>query len=375
MKEIRILVVFTGGTIGSAPKGGALRPAGEKARRLLLTRFAEEKQKEFEAHFGRKIVFDTACPYEILSENLNGSHLERLEAFILQKGVGNYEGIVVTTGTDTLAYSSAAMGYAFADLQIPMVMVSANYPLSDERSNGFSNFEGALVLILSGGHKGVFCSYDNGCGHFIHYATRLLPQMNYSHLVESVMGKVYGRVEAMTVRVEKEALEPEGTEGAEQAEEPEGMTKEPEGMGEEQERIGKEAKQMGKEPGMLPLSCKNLSDKHPAFIRPYPGILYSAPKDCCGILLDTYHSGTLPVSGEAFRDFMKEAKKQKVLVFAAGVSEGLVYETVEQMREAGVIILPAASPAAMYMKLWMAVCEGGDAEKILFSPVGHDLII
>lgn len=350
MKEIRILVVFTGGTIGSAPDAGAIRPAGESARRLLLTRFADEKQKLFEEHFQRKISFDTVCPYEILSENLNGSHLERLEACIMEKSMENYEGIVVTTGTDTLAYSSAAMGYAFANLQIPMVMVSANYPLSDERSNGFSNFEGALLLILSGGHKGVFCSYDNGDGHFIHYATRILPQMNYSHLVKSVRGRVYGRVEGMTVKVEKTAS---------------GIDKTDELMA---------GTDKTEEPCTIRLSCKNLSGKQPAFIRPYPGIVYTVPDDCCGILLDTYHSGTLPVEGDIFQDFMKEAKKRNIPVFAAGVPEGLTYETVEQMKEAGVIVLPPASPAAMYMKLWMAAGTGLDLTKILFCSIGHDLI-
>lgn len=349
MKEIRILVVFTGGTIGSAPDAGTIRPVGESARRLLLTRFADEKQKLFEEHFGRKISFDTVCPYEVLSENLNGSHLERLEACILEKGVDNYEGIVVTTGTDTLAYSSAAMGYAFADLQIPMVTVSANYPLSDERSNGLSNFEGALLLILSGGHKGVFCSYDNGDGHFIHYATRLLPQMNYSHLVESVMGRIYGRVEGMTVKVEQKAEEKVEKKGS-------GIDK-------------------AEEPGAVRLSCKNLSGKQPAFIRPYPGIVYTVPEDCCGILLDTYHSGTLPAAGDSFQDFMKEAKKRNIPVFAAGVPEGMTYETVGQMKEAGVIVLPPASPASMYMKLWMAAGTEPDLTKILFCSIGHDLIM
>lgn len=82
MKESRILVVFTGGTIGSAPAAGALRPAGEGARKLLLTHFADEKQRIFEERFQRKLFFDTVCPYEILSENLNGDHLEKLEACI-----------------------------------------------------------------------------------------------------------------------------------------------------------------------------------------------------------------------------------------------------------------------------------------------------
>lgn len=341
MQESRILTVFTGGTIGSAQSEGALRPAGEGARRLLLRHFADEKQRIFEERFQKKIFFDAVCPYEILSENLNGDHLEKLEACIREKGVEDYEGIIVTAGTDTLAYSCAALGYAFADIQIPMVIVSANYPLEDERSNGFSNFEGAMLLILEEGHKGVFCSYDNGNGHFIHYATRLLPQMNYSHRVESVMGKVYGRIEGMSL-VREETEQKDWEEDTED----------------------------------FVLSCRGLSGRKVCFIRPYPGIAYTAADDCSCILLDTYHSGTLPVIESGFKDFLKEMQRRKIPVFAAGVPEGLVYETVELMKKAGVIVLLPASPAAMYMKLWMALGNTSDFSqliRIISQNKSHDL--
>lgn len=341
MQELRILTVFTGGTIGSAQQEGMLRPAGEDARSFLLAHFADERQGSFEERFQKKISFDTVCPYEILSENLNGDHLEKLETCIWEKGVENYEGIIVATGTDTLAYSSAALGYAFADIPIPMVIVSANYPLWDERSNGFSNFEGAMLVILEGGHKGVFCSYDNGGEHFIHYAARLLPQMNYSHRVESVMGKVYGRIEGMSL-------------------------------------VREESKQMKQEEDAkdIVLSCKGLTDHKVCFIRPYPGIMYTAADDCSCVLLDTYHSGTLPVIEGGFRDFLKEMQRRNIPVFAAGVPEGLVYETVDIMKKAGVIVLPPASPAAMYMKLWMALGSKPDLLqliKIISQNKSHDL--
>ncbi len=364
MKESRILVVFTGGTIGSAPAAGVLRPAGEGARKLLLTHFADEKQRIFEERFQRKLFFDTVCPYEILSENLNGDHLEKLEACILERGAENYEGIIVTTGTDTLAYSSAALGYAFGELSVPMVTVSANYPLSDERSNGFSNFEGALLLILSGGHKGVFCSYDNGDNHFIHYATRLLPQMNYSHRVESVMGKVYGRITGMSLERTDLGREDQAKERQK------GNREEPWGDKREIKR-----EEENKEEDVV-LSCKNLAKQKVLFIRPYPGIVYEAPGDYACVLLDTYHSGTLPVMERGFQNFLTKMQKKKIPVFAAGVPRGLVYETVELMKKSGVVILPPASPAAMYMKLWMALESGPDLAGLIetvFQNRGHDL--
>ena len=149
MKTTKVLVVFTGGTIGSAPDAGYLAPGGENTRRLLLAQFAGQYQSFYEKQYDTKICFETICPYEILSENLSGMHLELLwDALRTQLLQNVYDGVIVTVGTDTLAYSSAALGYMFADTQIPIVTVSANYPLTDVRSNGLVNFEKAIPSIL-----------------------------------------------------------------------------------------------------------------------------------------------------------------------------------------------------------------------------------
>lgn len=355
MIKKNILLVFTGGTIGSAPREGFLVPDGEESRRLLLQQFSIHKQSFYEKQFGLKLCFDMICPYEILSENLNGSHLELLEDAITRKQNDMtkqtglvYDGIIVTVGTDTLAYSSAALGYLFADTKIPLVTVSANYPLTDKRSNGLSNFEAAVLLILEGKHNGVFCAYQNDDmgkpRQYIHYATRLLPQINYSHLVWSVKGACYAEIK-----------------------------KDEEGSAYlDVNRTGK-AKACENDERPVKLHAEGLSRTRVALLRPYPGIYYTVPAYCDAILLDTYHSGTLPVEDSRFQAFVQEAYAMKIPIFIAGVSAGMTYETVKAYRLPGIKVLPEASAAAMYMKLWLCLANGLDLEKNMPRPLAGDI--
>lgn len=342
MKETKVLVVFTGGTIGSAPDAGYLAPGGEKTRRLLLEQFAEQYQNSYEKQFDTIIHFENICPYEILSENLSGDHLEMLwKALSAQLLQNVYDGVIVTVGTDTLAYSSAALGYMFADTQIPIVTVSANYPLTDGRSNGLVNFEKAIHLILEGCHKGVFCSYNNGGKHYFHYGTRLLQQTNYSDLVYSVLDNYYATVENcdgndMIVCNMKES---------------------------------REQKDCVLTPGK-----KSLAECQIAFIRPYPGVWLPTLDGINAVLIDTYHSGTFPIADGKLAAFLDEAKEKQIPVFVTGVLNGMTYETTKLYTEKEAHVLPQASPIAMYIKLWLLLSNEMDLETYIKLPMGMDIV-
>lgn len=350
MKQTNILVIFTGGTIGSGKQDGYLSPLGEKAGKRLLLGFEEREQTGYESRFQTKIHFETRCPYKILSENLNGSHLSLLWEAL--KDVDGYDGIILTVGTDTLGYSSAMAGYLFGHLGIPVVTVSANYPLEDKRSNGFANFAGAVLLILEGSHKGVFCSYQNRARHFIHYGTRLLLQGNYEDEVVSVKNSYYGEICRDKSGHSQIVLNPE--------------IKEKSGN---YEKGSSEAEQWM---AGIQFGVGNLTHSPVCFLRPYPGMVFPDPAGYKGILLDTYHSGTLPVK-DGFSAFVQKAKAAHVPVCVAGVPEGLVYETVAEYQKEGVMILPVAAPVAMYCKLWLLCSAEISAEKMAI-PVSHDIL-
>lgn len=92
---MKILVVFTGGTIGCVRKGKVLSP--DNKQKYMLTQMYLDRYGD--------VDFDTAEPYTVLSENLEGCHMNRLADCLQSYDLNSYDGIVVTHGTDTLQYT------------------------------------------------------------------------------------------------------------------------------------------------------------------------------------------------------------------------------------------------------------------------------
>jgi L-asparaginase len=162
----KICVIFTGGTIGSAANGSSVN-LSDGAKRLLLNMYEESE--------GTDITFDALAPINILSENVQLKDLNALVSCIEAVSTEDYDGIIVTHGTDTLCFSANYLSLVFASYPIPIVFVSALYPLTDERSNGLDNFKGAVSFIENEGVSGVFVSFKNGGENLkIHLASRLI---------------------------------------------------------------------------------------------------------------------------------------------------------------------------------------------------------
>ena len=60
---------------------------------------------------------------EILSENLFPSVWETLINAIEAENISQYDGIIVTHGTDTLAFTAAALSLYFNAIKIPLLLV------------------------------------------------------------------------------------------------------------------------------------------------------------------------------------------------------------------------------------------------------------
>ena len=148
-----ILVVFTGGTIGSSVCNGEIN-TDTQTHFLLLSHFKTRYPQ-------MKIHFTTLQPYEILSENITPSVWTLLIQTIENANPNAYDGIIITHGTDTLAYTSAALTFYFHALDVPIFLVSSHYPLSDMKSNGLDNFCFAVNSILNERLRGIFVPYRN----------------------------------------------------------------------------------------------------------------------------------------------------------------------------------------------------------------------
>jgi L-asparaginase len=179
----KILVVFTGGTIGSSVNNGVI-DTDEKTSFLLLAQF---KQRYSQVN----VTFTTIQPYQILSENLVPKVWSTLITAIENENPQNYDGIIITHGTDTLAYTAAALGFYFHTLNIPIFLVSSHSPLSNENTNGLDNFSFAVEKIMTESLTGVFVPYRNPSEKIVtlHKSTRLNCSPQLSNDFFSVSGE------------------------------------------------------------------------------------------------------------------------------------------------------------------------------------------
>ena len=184
-----ILLVFTGGTIGSQIENGIIdtrQSAGFRLIQLFQQNYPDQTQ----------VCFKTLQPVQILSENLHPRTWRDVIAAIEAEDLSGFDGIIITHGTDTLAFSASAFGVYFNRLKIPMLLVSSELPLENPNANGLKNFICAVEYIKQKRDAGVFVPYQNpGQVMHIHVATRLGSCLPLSADFISVQSKPFATFE------------------------------------------------------------------------------------------------------------------------------------------------------------------------------------
>lgn len=333
---MKIDVVFTGGTIGSRIDERGFLSTREEAPYQLI--------EAYEKRFATGICFETEEPYCTLSENLRAQHIEKLVSVLQQRlRKRDVDGIIVTHGTDTLAYTAAMLGYLLGDSPVPIVLVSSNYVLTDPRANGISNFAYAVEFIRQQGGNGVFVSYRNtGDVPRIHRGTRLQPPIPYSDAVDSVLHSFYGSFEGECYRANPLYRAVPG-----QASIP------------------------------IPEGGFRLQERSDAIVRvvPYVGMRYPVLPDACRVvLMESFHSGTICVDAELER-FVKQAGMRGIPLYLTGLNtQEHAYETVDVYRGYGILPLPMGSSIAQYCKMWICTSNGLDLQWILQHAFAEDIV-
>lgn len=123
----KILLLATGGTIVSKPGADGLQPQAEPSELMCVL---EELRRYY--------VID----YQVIL-NLDSSNIQAEEWQIIARSVyaqlENYDGIVITHGTDTMAYTASMLTFMLENLNKPVVLTGSQMPiglpLSDARSN------------------------------------------------------------------------------------------------------------------------------------------------------------------------------------------------------------------------------------------------
>lgn len=157
----KILVLFTGGTIGSITTDGIIDVEREGKYAVV---------EAYKSAYGDDVEFECRQVLNILSENMGFSGWEKMIHEINNIDTALYSGVILTHGSDTLAYTSALLGMYFRHFDIPLFIIASNKPIGEKGSNGLFNFTSAVGLIKEGKYKGVFTLYER-----VMLPTRVIP--------------------------------------------------------------------------------------------------------------------------------------------------------------------------------------------------------
>lgn len=171
---MKINLVATGGTIGSRYVKGELVISDAATKQIASVIGANKVFGDFKIH-SAGVVFD----------DLNTLRLT------IEKAMDGADGVVVTHGTDTLAFTASYLAYAFASAKIPIVMCAADKPLTDVDSNGFDVLT-ATKSFIARGERGVYVLYKNpGEVVRIHHGARLIPAHMHENFYFSLGGNTF----------------------------------------------------------------------------------------------------------------------------------------------------------------------------------------
>ncbi len=142
----KLLLLTTGGTIASAPGGEGLEPQDAQ----VFARELEQLRTYYDI-----AVQDLIC--------LDSSNIRPAEWQLIAEGIWNnrrsFDGIVVSHGTDTMAYTASAVTFMLPNIDIPVVFTGSQLPLADMLSDGSQNLRTAFAMAATG-HAGIFLAFD-----------------------------------------------------------------------------------------------------------------------------------------------------------------------------------------------------------------------
>ena len=141
-----ILLLTTGGTIASMPGSDGLEPH----RSGVMERELQQLRTYYDI-----TVRDIMC---LDSSNIRPQEWQFIARAIFEAR-HDFDGIVISHGTDTMAYTASAVTFMLPDIDIPVVFTGSQLPLADVLSDGPDNLRTAFAMAAAG-RPGIFLAFD-----------------------------------------------------------------------------------------------------------------------------------------------------------------------------------------------------------------------
>lgn len=333
LKDKKILIIYTGGTIGMIPGPNGYIPVPNTIRDPLdgLSIMRHPDMPAWEIY-----EFDVLLD----SSNVAVEEWNRIGRTIFEN-YNAYDGFVVLHGTDTMAYTASALSFMLQGLDKPVVFTGSQIPLCEIRSDGLENIFNSLCIAAEGrvrevcicfsgkllrGNRSVKLSSDR-FGAF--------ESPNYPHLAEVGIRIVYNEA----------ALQKPDTQAQN-------------------------------------LRLIELKELPIGVIKIFPGIQFPLfegimTEGLRAIVLESFGSGNIPANGSSLLPIIKKAYEHGVIItvcsqcFQGRVSLG-AYETSKGLADVGAVSGMDMTTEAAVTKLYYLFSLGLDKTEIK-EKMSHDL--
>ena len=177
MKRIKLLT--TGGTIASKQGASGLEPDLDSG---WILRYLDELSARYD--FGHEDVF-----------SMDSSNIQPEQWQIIARKIysclPDYDGIIVTHGTDTMAYTAAALSFMLQNLNTAVVLTGSQVPIDDPFTDARTNLCTAVAAVEAG-LKGVMVAFGRKVMNGARSVKTSTTDFNAFHSVNAAdMARVY----------------------------------------------------------------------------------------------------------------------------------------------------------------------------------------
>lgn len=328
-----VLVIYTGGTIGSAPKD----PNDPDSPQVVKPWKDLKRAAPLLGELGYPV--DAISFTEPLDSCNVGPRHWRTMAKIIQEHYDEYNGFSVLHGTDSMVYTASALSFILVDLAKPVVLTGSQIAgIVNPRNDAHQNIITAITLAN--------------------------PEPNKLPLIPEVI-VVFGNIITRGNRCKK--MDVNGYQGFKSPNYP--------FLGEAGEFIHIETKHIRKPP-QTDLQVYDKLDTRVVIVEVFPGmqnseILHNILQDKTlrGVVLKSYGSGNIPTDIHFLKEFTEFIIRGGIVVNVSSVPQGEVimglYETSQVLLDRGIIGGFDITPEAALCKLmWLLGNYGDDLETV-----------
>lgn len=178
----KVFLIGLGGTIACSPSADGLVPKYSTEHLLAqITKNTQHIEIDSTQLMTRTIVY----PADWITV-----------ANLIAKKIDDYNGFVITMGTDTLAYMSSMLSFMLLGINKPVVITGAMIPIEKENSDAKKNLVDSISFAC-GQHSGVYVVFNgkviNGCraSKVITNKIAAFESINHPYFAEIRNGKIF----------------------------------------------------------------------------------------------------------------------------------------------------------------------------------------